>query len=364
MSAATMVSNILSHYPFLSSLTVVSSGHAGHPPPTAAPSLSSDDHLLLLEEILRRLPPSSSSSVLLVSKRWLFLHRSSTTSLSLRIPSSPFPLSTVDNNNNNNNNSMSAAAMVSNILSYYPFLSRLTVVSSGHYGHPPPAVTPSLSFDDHLLVAVVGACSRRLSHLRFHPADDSPLSHLTSLHISALLPISFYWLKHFRCLISLSLVCSRAKQLSGRESEKEEEEEDDDDSEDTDREILVLPLESLSLSGIRSTDSGLSWLWRRCGGLRRLQLRAYDGTGPPSSFALCLAGLLCLELRTCRAIADRVLYQAAEHCRTLTILLLYDGGDHDALRQFIHQRGAALRVLDLRLPLDLHNDHLFAIALA
>nr|CAD1822700.1 unnamed protein product [Ananas comosus var. bracteatus] len=243
----------------------------------------------LLEEILRCLPPSSSSSVSLVSKRWLFLHRSSTTSLSLRIPFSPFPLSTVDNNNNNNNNSMSAAAMVSNILSYYPFLSRLTVVSSGHYGHPPPAVAPSLSFDDHLLVAAAVACSRRLSHPRFHPADDSPLSP------SALLSTS------------------------------------------------------LSLSGIRSTDSGLSWLWRRCGGLRRLQLRACNGTGPPSSFTLCLAA------SSASSSAPAAPSPTASSTRPLSTIAPHHAPPLQRrqprrLRQFIHQRGAALRVLDLRLP--------------
>jgi F-box/leucine-rich repeat protein 2/20 len=40
---------------------------------------------------------------------------------------------------------------------------------------------------------------------------------------------------------------------------------------------------------------------------------------------------------------------------------VYDGGSREALLHFIHQRGATLHTLDLRLPLDLHNDHLLAI---
>jgi F-box and leucine-rich repeat protein 2/20 len=94
-------------------------------------------------------------------------------------------------------------------------------------------------------------------------------------------------------------------------------------------------------------------------------LRACDGTRDgPTSAALshCLTGLVGLELRTCLTIADRVLLLAAERCCNLTSLLLYDGGSRDALHLFINQRGAALHTLDLRLSLDLHNDHLHAMA--
>jgi hypothetical protein len=71
----------------------------------------------------------------------------------------------------------------------------------------------------------------------------------------------------------------------------------------------------------------------RCGSLRWLQLRACDGTGdgPASpSFVDCLVGLLTLELCTCRAVADRVLPLAADHCHALTSLLVYDGGISEA----------------------------------
>ncbi|KAM3311905.1 hypothetical protein ACQJBY_032109 [Aegilops geniculata] len=52
---------------------------------------------------------------------------------------------------------------------------------------------------------------------------------------------------------------------------------------------------------------------------------------------------------------------AADRCCALKSLLVYDGGSREALLQFIRGRGAALHTLDLRLPLDLHNDHLLAI---
>ncbi|CAL9206419.1 uncharacterized protein LOC103976795 [Musa acuminata AAA Group] len=319
----------------------------------------------LVQEILQRLPPSSAPSVSLVSKRWLSLLRSSTTSLSLRIP--PNIVTATDATAGTGN-----SPSLSSILAYYPFLTNLTVISARE------------DADALLLSIAAAACSPRLAILRFLPA--SPLSpsalhssaaafaSLTSLRIASLLPLSFCWLSSLPSLRSFSLVRSRPKRLPGcrREPPWQEAEEpspppaEEDEDDDVDQSTPVtLPLESLSLSGICAADRGLSWLWRRCAGLRWLQLRACEGTGDgPSSpaFPLCLPGLLGLELRTCRAIADRVLLHAAERCRALTSFLLYDGGSRDALRHFIHRRGAALRTLDLRLPLDLHNDHLFAIA--
>ncbi|CAL9170565.1 unnamed protein product [Musa hybrid cultivar] len=307
----------------------------------------------LVQEILRRLPPSSAPSVSLVSKRWLCLLRSSTTSLSLRIP--PHQTTPIISTSNN-------SPSLPSILSHYPFLTDLTVVDEDN-----PA-------DDLLLAIAAAACSSRLAHLRFLPA--SPLSPtallssstafagLTTLQIASLLPLSFRWLSFLPSLKSFSLVRSRSKRPPSLRQEAQQLPPAADDDGDRSPHML-LPLESLSLSGICASDRGLSWLWRRCAGLRWLQLRACEGTGDgPSSpvFPLCLPGLLVLELRTCRAIADRVLLHAADHCRALTSLLLYDGGSRDALHHFIHRRGAALRTLDLRLPLDLHNDHLFAIA--
>ncbi|XP_074566480.1 uncharacterized protein LOC141823109 [Curcuma longa] len=303
----------------------------------------------LVQEILRRLPPSAAPSASLVSKRWLSLLRSSTTSLSLavrpRLPDSP---------------------SLSSILAHYPSVSDLTVVSNRKEEEDEDG-----GADAVLFAIASAACTRRLTRLRFIPAapvspsalqsSAAAFASLTSLQIASLFPLSFRWLAALPFLKSFSLVRSRAK----RPSIQELPDDDDDDDDDSENSIVMLPLESLSLSGIYASDRGLSWLWRRCGGLRWLQLRACEGTGDgafSSGFPLCLTGLLGLELRTCRSIADRVLLLAADRCRNLASFLLYDGGSRDALHHFIHRRGAALRTLDLRLPLDLHNDHLFAIA--
>ncbi|XP_072950630.1 uncharacterized protein [Typha angustifolia] len=326
----------------------------------------------LLQEIIQRLPPSSSRSISLVSRRWLFLLRSSTTSLSLRIPSSSSITNTPTSTADGSSTITILTPSFSTILSHYPFLSNLTVIQDDNIDTDGISST-SLSSDSLLLAVAVSPCSRRLFHLRFMPNSpvsssallsvSSSFTRLTSLHISSLPPLSLQWLANLPSLKSFSLIRSRPKP-SPRRAARDAIGDDGDGGAHGDG-FIVLPLESLSLSGIRAADRGLSWLWRRCGNLRWLQLRACDGTGDgPSypSFTLCLGGLLGLELRTCRAIADRVLLHAADHCRALTSLLLYDGGSRDALRHFIHQRGSALRTLDLRLPLDLHNDHLFAIA--
>nr|XP_010929869.1 uncharacterized protein LOC105051233 [Elaeis guineensis] len=321
----------------------------------------------LLQEIFQRLPPSSAPSVSLVSKRWLVLLRSSTTSLSIRIPSSP----------TNSCTSSTATPSLSSILSHYPFLSNLTIRCGTFVtdDHLPSHPSESLSSSDTLLLTVAASdCSHRLYHLRFFPDSTvspsalvfsaSSFTRLTSLQLTSLLPLSFRWLVSFPSLRSFSLVQTRHKQPYYHPAAAAADD-DDDEEDEGDRIHAALPLETLSLSGIRAADRGLSWLWRRCANLRWLQLRACEGTGDgPSSpfFPLCLHGLLGLELRTCRTIADRVLRRAADHCQFLSSLLLYDGGSRDALRHFIDRRGAALRTLDLRLPLDLHNDHLFAIA--
>ncbi|KAF8769252.1 hypothetical protein HU200_006761 [Digitaria exilis] len=302
----------------------------------------------LLQEVFRLLPPAAAPALSLVSRRWLSLLRASTSSLTLRLPASaPGAAATV-------------AAALAVLLTHYPFLSALTVVSA--------AATPAACDGDALLVTVGAApVAARLSALRLLPdsavspasllAACPALSGLTSLHLTAVRPLSFRWLELLPRLKSFALVNSAAGvDCAGSSS--------DDADGGEDGAARTLPLERLSLCGIRSGDRGLGWLWRRCGSLKWLQLRACDGTGDgPASltFASCLAGLLALELRACRAVADRVLLLAADHCLKLTSLLVYDGGSREALHRFIQQRAAGLHTLDLRLPLDLHNDHLLAI---
>ncbi|CAL5405695.1 unnamed protein product [Camellia sinensis] len=68
-----------------------------------------------------------------------------------------------------------------------------------------------------------------------------------------------------------------------------------------------LQLETLGLSGIQHCDYGLSWLWRSCKQLKKLQLRSCYAIGDESSlssFVECLIGLQEVELWTCRAIID------------------------------------------------------------
>ncbi|CAL5343646.1 unnamed protein product [Camellia sinensis] len=68
-----------------------------------------------------------------------------------------------------------------------------------------------------------------------------------------------------------------------------------------------LQLETLGLSGIQHCDYGLSWLWRSCKQLKKLQLRSCYAIGDESSlssFVKCLIGLQEVELWTCRAIIN------------------------------------------------------------
>ncbi|XP_042487470.1 F-box/LRR-repeat protein 4-like [Macadamia integrifolia] len=308
----------------------------------------------LLQEIFQRLPSSASSAVPLVCKRWLILHRNCRSSLSLRFPSA----------------SPSSLSVFSSFLSRYPRLSSLAVVLV-----PPDKSTPlfSISSDaaegceethfsllsEHLLLAVAFNCGH-LRHLRFLAGPVSPSSllslsssceHLSSLSLSFVRPFSFHWLTFFPSLKDLSLVdCGSIGY---------------DDTLQFDSDHHELPLESLCLSGIKAGDRGFRWLWRSCTKLRRLQLRSCEGTGDgasSSAFVRCLPRLQELELRTCRSIADGVLLRLAEHCGSLHSLLLYDGGSRDGLHHFMSQYRSTLRKLDLRLPLDLDNEHLSAVA--
>lgn len=80
-----------------------------------------------------------------------------------------------------------------------------------------------------------------------------------------------------------------------------------------------LELESLYLSGIRSGDYGLNWLWRSCKKLNKLQLRNCESVGDNpsfSSFLNCLNDLEEVELRTCRPIVDGILLKFITQSRS------------------------------------------------
>ena len=125
-----------------------------------------------------------------------------------------------------------------------------------------------------------------------------------------------------------------------------------------------LGLETLCLVGIRGDDWAMGWLWRSCKNLKRLQLRSCQGIGGSySSFVQCLQGLEEVELRTCRSVVDVVLSKLAENCVSLNSLLVYDGGSREGLLYFFSQCRSDLHKLDLRLPLDLNNNHLSAVAM-
>ncbi|KAB2613978.1 F-box/LRR-repeat protein 4 [Pyrus ussuriensis x Pyrus communis] len=297
----------------------------------------------LLQEVFLRLPPSTSSTVSLVSKRWLHLYRTSTTSLSLRL--SPHP---------------STLPSLSSILSHYPFLSTLSLLLPPD----PPTVGKTTAFSDHLLLLVSSFCPK-LHSLRFlaGPVSLSSLTslsssctHLTSLCINLSRPLFLMWVLKFRSLKELSIrVCSGG----GVDPNWEHGFSAEEDS------AAELGLESLCLSGIGDDDRGFGWLWRSCRKLKKLQLKSCEGIGDGgsfSSFAMCLQGVQELELRTCRAIIDGVLLKVAENCDSLTSLLVYDGGSRDGLLRFFSRRRCNLRKLDFRLPLDLNNDHLLAVA--
>ena len=305
----------------------------------------------LLQEIFRRLPstPSSSLSVSLVSKRWLNLYRSSKTSLSLRF----LPHNSV-------------IVSLPSLLSYYPSLSSLSLVLSDATTNSTSSNNnSSTAFFDHLLF-VVSSCCSNLHNLRFlaGPVSVSSLlslskacSHLTSITVSLSRPLYFNWVASFSCLKELCLyVCST----------------DGVDDEVTRFELCLneelgaeFGLESLSLSGIEANDKGVGWLWRNCKRIKKLQLMSCESIGDGesfSSFIWCVEGLQEVELRKCRSIVDGVLLRLAENCASLNSLLVYDGGSREGLLEFISTCRCNLQKLDLRLPLDLTNDHLSAVA--
>ncbi|KAL3526388.1 hypothetical protein ACH5RR_011044 [Cinchona calisaya] len=289
----------------------------------------------LLQEIFYRLPPSSSPAVSLVSKRWLRLLRSSTVALSLSF-SNPLFLPSL-----------------SSFLSHHPYLSSLSLSN---------AASASAVSSDHLLHSVSFSCPN-LRHLRFLSDPVSHFSllslstsclHLSSLSITLSRPLCFQWLPALHSLKDLSIV------LSGNPTGF---------SYDGLPEILdaELNLEYLCLSGSRGGDYGLNFLWRNCKKVKKLKLKSCESVGDNASFSAFIKELKALqevELRTCRSIADGVLLKLAENSVSLNSLLVYDGGSKDGLLQFINQyrTRSDIQNLDVRLPLDLDNDHLMAIA--
>lgn len=135
------------------------------------------------------------------------------------------------------------------------------------------------------------------------------------------------------------------------------------ESDDFDKE---LGLESLCFEGIRGDDWGIGWLWKRCRNLKKLKLLSCQGIGGSySSFVQCLQGIQQIELKTCRSVVDGVLLNLAQHCNSLESLLVHDGGSREGLLHFFSYCSSNnLHKLDFRLPMDLENNHLFAIAMS
>ncbi|GLT33212.1 hypothetical protein SLA2020_078160 [Shorea laevis] len=307
----------------------------------------------LLREIFTRLPasPSASLSVSLVCKRWLHLYRTSKTSLSLRF--SP---------------QSSAAPSLAALLAQYPFLSTLSVLLSDKNSSTAAVNDVGSAFFDHLLSVISSSCSN-LKQLRFLVGPVSLFSlialsrtctHITSLTVSLSRPLFFNWVAFFSCLKDLSvIVCSK----DGFDGEFDRSIEYGVPlNEELDAE---LGLETLCLTGVRSDDRAVGWLWRSCRRLRKLQLKSCESVGDGgsfSSFVNCVQGLQEVELRKCRSIVNGVLLKLAENCDSLNSLLVYDGGSREGLLEFISDCRCNMQKLDLRLPLDLTNDHLIAIA--
>ncbi|CAN4082404.1 unnamed protein product [Withania somnifera] len=285
----------------------------------------------LVQEIFRRLPPPSSAAVSLVCKRWLHLLRSSTTCLSLTFIEPPFIPS------------------FSSFLRCYTYLSTISITIS----------TSTVDSSDEVFFSVASSCPN-LRHLRFLNCPVSSLSlfslstscpNLVSLAITLFRPLSFLWLTPFKYLKELSAYSAGNSGELGYVDFVGSSE---------------LNLESLLLNGIQSGDKGVGFLWRNCKKVRTLKLKSCQGVGDQVSFFAflqCLKGLQEVELRTCRAIADGVLLKLAENCDMLNSLLLYDGGSKEGLLHFLRQSKCGnLQNLDLRLPLDLDNNHLTAAA--
>ncbi|KAF5763889.1 putative F-box domain, leucine-rich repeat domain superfamily, F-box-like domain superfamily [Helianthus annuus] len=265
----------------------------------------------LLQEIFHHLPPPSSSAVSLVSKRWRHLLRSSLSSLSLRLsPNHP------------------SLPSLSSFLSHHTSLSTLSVSSSSSAG--------TTVFSGDLLRSISAASPQLLS-----------LSIILSRPL-----LSLQLLTSFTNLKSLTL--SLAENASP------------DSVSDEFTVSSSLRLQSLRLSGICAGDYSLNWLWKNCDckTLTKLVLENCEGVGDNSSFACFVKGLENVrevELRTCRSIVSLILFNLGENCKSLVSLLVYDGGNKESLLRFVRETTSDLRRLDLRLPLDLDDTHLFQI---
>ncbi|KAJ7974627.1 F-box/LRR-repeat protein [Quillaja saponaria] len=265
-----------------------------------------------------------------------------------------------------------------------PFLSELPLISLQFHLCLPSSLTilhsfPSLflfpheptttaAFSDHILSVISSTCSQ-LRGLRYlaGPVSISSLislsttcTHLSSLSITLSRPTLFTWVLSFPFLRELSIFfCSDDGVEKEIELNKEYELWKNEDSD------AELELEIFCLTGIKADDWGMGWLWRSCKKLKSLKLRNCQGVGDGgsySSFLQCLQGLQEVELRTCRSIVDGVLLKLSENCNSLNSLLVYDGGSREGLLRFFNQCRCNLQKLDLRLPLDLHNNHLSAVA--
>ncbi|KAL1216049.1 F-box/LRR-repeat protein 4 [Cardamine amara subsp. amara] len=308
----------------------------------------------ILCEIFTRLPSSSSSikSVPLVSKRWLRLYRASKTSMSLHF----------------NRHENSVITLLPSIFHNHPCLSSLSLV----FTVKNPYYNPLLSGDEVMkaesifndeLISIISSCCFNLRKLSFliNPISlssllrlSTSLSLLTSLSIKLYKPQNsdFSWIALFRSLKELSIDVWSIK-TSTFES-----------GSNPNPEVVELGLESVSLSGIQSDETGVSWLWRSCRKLKKLSLKSCGTIGEIEFFGLCLKNLEEIELRTCRSIVDLVLLKVSEICESLKSLLIHDGGNKDGLVHFMNNARCndTLKRLDLRLPMDLTDDHLLALA--
>ncbi|KAH7850985.1 hypothetical protein Vadar_005594 [Vaccinium darrowii] len=302
----------------------------------------------LLEEVLRRLPPHSvfspsTAAVSLVSKRWLRLYRSSKSGLEIKL--SP---------------DVCTPPSLSSFLSQFPHLSFLyigiyTTVLGGGCGNVMSA------FPDQILLSVASSCTK-LTTLTLHdaPLSLSPLlslsnscPHLTSLDIYLSTPVSFHWLRFCRSLQDLSVSFTSVPGESKHV---------DDNALEGDAE---LKLEALNMYRIQPGDYGFDWLWRSCKNLKKLQLARCYGIGEDvsvSSIVNCFNGLQEVELRRCGVVVHEILLKVLENCTSLNSLLITNRVSGDGLLQFITHSRCNLQKLSLRLPLDLDNNHLLAVA--
>ncbi|KAG7548668.1 Leucine-rich repeat cysteine-containing subtype [Arabidopsis suecica] len=322
----------------------------------------------ILCEIFTRLPSSSSSSssissslpsfesVPLVSKRWLRLYRASKTSMSLKF--SPHDTSVI--------------TLLPSILNNHPSLSSLSI-SRGFTINTKIITTPIRSdveslkaetiFNDEL-ISIISSCCFNLRSLSFliNPVSSSSLvplstsSSLTSLSIEVWKPQNsgFTWIALFSSLKELSIhVCSTSSPAFDFYPKSK-----------PNPEVVELGLESISLFGIEPDDNDVTWLWKCCRKLKRLSLRSCGSIGEIEFFGLCLENLEEIELRTCRSIVDVVLLKVSEICESLKSLLIHDGGSKDGLVCFMNNARCydTLERLDLRLPMDLTDDHLVSLA--